>query len=196
MARMVSLLSGKLTIKCRIMKLKIKIKRFKNEDGIPFVSIPKVIKKGEWIDLSTAKEVVLQAPQAGTLKGTEAKKRDVNSDVTYIPLGVAMQLPAGYEAIVAARSSTAKKMGVMMANGIGIIDSTYCGDNDEWKFPAVPLHKTSIALGSRICQFRVQLSQKATVWQRIKWLFVSGIELVEVESLGNTDREGFGSTGV
>ena len=196
MARMVSLSSGRPTIKCKVMKLKIKIKRFKNENGEPYVSIPKVIKKGDWIDLSTSKEMVIQAPQAGTLKGTEAKKRDVNSEVTYIPLGIAMQLPDGYEAIMASRSSTPKKMGVMMANGIGIVDQTYCGDNDEWHFPAVSLHKTSIAQNSRICQFRIQLSQKATVWQRIKWLFTSGIELVEVDVLDNSDRQGLGSTGV
>ena len=68
------------------MKLKIKIKRFKNENGEPIVSFPKVIKKGDWVDLSAAQEVVLNAPQAGTLKGHDVKHRDVVSEVTYIPL--------------------------------------------------------------------------------------------------------------
>lgn len=177
------------------MKLKIYIKRFKNEEGKPLVDFPQIIKKGEWVDLHAAQECVLQAPQAGTLKGSEVKKRDVTTEVTYIPLGVAMKLPDGFEAIMASRSSAAKKMGVMLANGIGIIDNSYCGDNDQWMYPAVALRKTSIAQNTRLCQFRIQLSQKATMWQRIKWLLVSGIELVEVESLNHENREGLGSTG-
>lgn len=178
------------------MKLKIKIKRFKNEKGEPLVSFPKIIKKGDWVDLMAAKECILEAPQAGTLKGNEAKHRDVVSDVSYIPLGVAMKLPEGYEAIMASRSSAPKKMGIMMANGIGVVDQSYCGDDDQWHFPAVTLRKTSIAQNTRLCQFRIQLSQKATLWQRIKWLFVSGIELEEVQALGNENREGLGSTGI
>ena len=177
------------------MKLKIKVKRFKNEQGA-MVSFPKVIRKGDWVDLSSSKEFVLNAPQAGTLKGHDVKHRDVISEVTYIPLGVAMQLPKGFEAIMASRSSTPKKLGIMQANGIGIIDSTFCSDSDEWMFPAVTVRKTSIASNSRICQFRIQLSQKATMWQKLKWLFSSGIEFVEVESLDNEPRGGLGSTGV
>lgn len=174
------------------MKLKVLVKRFKNEAGEPLVNLPKVIKKGDWVDLFCAQETVLNAPQAGTLKGHDVKHRDVVSEVTYIPLGVAMQLPDGFEAIIAPRSSAAKKMGVMLANGIGIVDGSYRGDNDQWMFPAVSLRKTSIALNTRLCQFRIQLSQKATVWQKIKWLFSSGIELVEVDSLDNEDRKGLG----
>jgi dUTP pyrophosphatase len=177
------------------MKLKIKVKRFKNEQGA-MVSFPKVIRKGDWVDLSSSKEFVLNAPQAGTLKGHDVKHRDVVSEVTYIPLGIAMQLPKGFEAIMASRSSTPKKLGIMQANGIGIIDSTFCSDSDEWMFPAVTVRKTSIAANSRICQFRIQLSQKATMWQKLKWLFSSGIEFVEVESLDNEPRGGLGSTGV
>lgn len=178
------------------MKLKIYIKRFKDETGEPLVTFPKVIKKGDWVDLSSAQDIVLNAPQAGTLKGQEAKHRDVVSEVTYIPLGVAMKLPDGFEAIIASRSSAAKKMGIMPANGIGIVDNSYQGNDDQWMFPAVSLKKTSIAKNTRICQFRIQLSQKATLWQRIKWLFASGIELVEVEALDSENREGLGSTGI
>ena len=178
------------------MKLKILVKRFKNENGEPLVNLPKIIKKGEWVDLMAAREVILQAPQAGTLKGHDVKHRDVVSEVTYIPLGVAMKLPDGYEAIIASRSSAAKKMGVMLANGIGIIDNSFCGDGDQWVYPAVSLRKTSIAQNTRLCQFRIQLSQKATVWQKIQWLISSRIKLVEVESLGGEDRGGTGSTGM
>lgn len=178
------------------MKLKILVKRFKNENGEPLVNLPKIIKKGEWVDLMAAQECVLNAPQAGTLKGHDVKHRDVVSEVTYIPLGVAMKLPDGFEAIIAPRSSAAKKMGILCANSIGIIDNSYQGDNDQWMFPAVTLRKTSIAQNTRLCQFRIQLSQKATVWQKIKWLLTSGIRLVEVDSLDSEDRNGFGSTGV
>ena len=177
------------------MKLKILVKRFKNENGEPIVDFPKVIKKGDWVDLRAAEEVVLNAPQAGTLKGHDVKHRDVVSDVTYIPLGIAVKLPDGFEAIIASRSSAAKKMGVMLANGIGIVDSSYQGDSDQWMYPAISLRKTSIALNTRLCQMRIQLSQKATFWQKVKWFLSSGIELVEVESLGGEDRKGLGSTG-
>lgn len=178
------------------MKLKILVKRFKNAEGEPLVSLPKVIKKGDWVDLYTAQEFTLNAPQAGTLKGHDVKHRDVVSEVTYIPLGVAMQLPDGFEAIIAPRSSAAKKMGVMCANSIGIIDNSYKGDNDQWMLPVITLRKTSLALNTRLCQFRIQLSQKATFWQKLKWFFASGIELVEVDSFNNGDRGGFGSTGI
>lgn len=178
------------------MKLKILVKRFKDENGEPLVNLPKIIKKGEWVDLMAAQECVLNAPQAGTLKGHDVKHRDVVSEVTYIPLGVAMKLPDGFEAIIAPRSSAAKKMGILCANSIGIVDNSYQGDNDQWMFPAVTLRKTSIAQNTRLCQFRIQLSQKATIWQKIKWLLTSGIKLVEVDSLDSEDRNGFGSTGV
>lgn len=178
------------------MKLKIKIKRFKNELGQPLVNLPKIIKKGDWVDLYASQECLLQAPQAGTLKGKEVKHRDVVSEVTYIPLGVAMQLPDGFEAIMAPRSSAAKNIGIMSANSIGIIDNSYCGNNDQWMFPAVALRKTSIAANTRLCQFRIQLSQKATFLQKLKWFFSSGIKLVEVEALENKDRKGLGSTGI
>lgn len=177
------------------MKLKVLVKRFKNENGDPLVSLPKIIKKGDWVDLFTAEDVTLNAPQAGTLKGHDVKHRDVVSEVTYIPLGVAMQLPDGFEAIIAPRSSAAKKMGIMCANSIGIIDGSYRGDNDQWNFPVVTLRKTSLAQNTRLCQFRIQPSQKATVWQKLKWLFTSGIELIEADSLDNNDnRGGLGST--
>lgn len=171
--------------------MKIKVKRINNS-----VSLPKVVKKGDWVDLFASEEIVLNAPQAGTLKGREEKHRDVTSEVTYIPLGVAMQLPAGFEAIMAARSSAPKKLGIMQANGIGVIDNSYCSDEDEWMFPAITLRKTSIAKNTRICQFRIQLSQKATAWQKIKWILSSGIEFVEVDSLNNETRGGLGSTGL
>lgn len=162
--------------------------------------IPTIIKKGEWIDLVAAETLRFKAPQAGTLKtrkvnGEEEKYRNVSFDLQYIPLGIAMQLPNGFEAILAPRSSTPKGMGIMCANSFGVIDNSYSGNDDEWKFPAIAIRDTTITEGERFCQFRIQLSQKATVWQKIKWFFSNGIELVEVADLPNDNRGGFGSTG-
>lgn len=71
---------------------------------------------------------------------------------------------------------------------------SYSGNDDMWKFPAITLKNTFIKKGTRICQFRIQLSQKATIWQKIKWLFSNKIKLVEVDNLSSTNRGGFGST--
>ena len=113
-----------------------------------------------------------------------------------LPLGVAMRLPEGFEANIVSRSSTFKKFGFIQVNSFGIIDNSYNGNDDEWKDPVYFLKDGVISYGDRICQFRLNLSQKATVWQKIKWLFTSGFEFVEVDSLGSESRGGFGSTGV
>jgi dUTP pyrophosphatase len=76
------------------------------------------------------------------------------------------------------------------------VDCTYRGENDEWRFPVIATKDITIPKGTRIAQFRVQLSQKATVWQKIKWLFSSKPKLVKVTSLGDKSRGGFGSTGI
>lgn len=159
--------------------LKIKIKK----DSYLYAStFPKIIEKGDWIDLYTAEQ-------------TEFRCR---GDFQYISLGVAIQLPDGFEAIVAPRSSTPSKYGIIMPNSIGIIDNSYCSDKDIWKMPALCMRTggSEVPANTRICQFRIQLSQKATFWQKFKWLFSSGIELVEVDHLNNPERGGFGSTGV
>lgn len=73
---------------------------------------------------------------------------------------------------------------------------SYSGNNDEWKLVCTTMKKATIHRGDRVCQFRIQPSQKATVWQKLKWLLSNGIELVEVDNLEGPDRGGFGSTGV
>lgn len=178
------------------MKLKIKVFRINH-----LIELPKVIKKGEYVDLRAADTIVMNAPQAGILKkhkvnGEEVSHRDVSFDFKLIPLGVAMELPKGFEAVVLPRSSTYKNFGIIQANSMGIIDNSYNSETDEWKFPAIALKDTTIVEGNRICQFRIQLSQKATIWQKIKWLFSNGIKIEEVDYLSNKDRGGFGSTGV
>lgn len=177
------------------MKLKIKVRKIESR-----VNLPKVIEEGDWIDLRASRDVTLKAPQAGTLKkhtvnGVTESHRDVSFDWTLIPLGIAVQLPKGFEAVVVPRSSTFKKYNIIQANSMGIIDNSYCGNFDEWRFPAIALADTTIPHATRICQFRIQPSQKATIWQKLKWLFTSGVEIVEVESLSGENRGGFGSTG-
>lgn len=156
------------------MKLTIKVKNTGD-----FKYVPEVIEKGDWIDLRLSETVDL----------------DPGDGVIYLPLGVAMKLPAGYEAHVVARSSTARKFSIFNPGAVGIIDNSYSGNSDEWKFPALALRPTSIEQGTRIAQFRVVLSQKATMWQRVKHLFYSGVEIVMVDNLDSEDRGGLGSTG-
>ncbi len=93
-----------------------------------------------------------------------------------------MQLPEGYEAHIVPRSSTFRKWGILQANSMGVIDESYCGDDDVWGFPALAMRDTTIARGDRICQFRVMRKMDKP-------------ELVTVEHLDNASRGGFGSTG-
>lgn len=158
------------------MKATIKIKVARD------LNIPTVIAKGDWIDLRSDEDVTFNALEVGNV-------------IKYISLGVAIELPEGYEAVIAPRSSTPKNYGIIMSNSIGVIDNSYCGDNDIWKFPALAYKETTIHKNDRIAQFRIQLSQKATIWQKIKWLFTSGVKIQIVQSLSNNNRGGFGSTG-
>lgn len=121
--------------------------------------------KSDWIDLRAAEDI--------TLKAGEFK---------LIPLGIAMELPKGYEAHIVPRSSTFKNFGVIQTNHTGIVDESYSGDNDQWFFPAYALRDTEIHVNDRICQFRIMEHQPT-------------IEFVETDILGNADRGGIGSTG-
>jgi len=164
---------------------------------------PAVFDVGDWMDLCTGEEIKLKAPQANKMHTwnkskenvPEVKVRDVDFDSKVIPLGVCIQVPKGYESIIVPRSSTFKKYGLIQANNIGVIDQTYSSDKDEWKMPVIATRAVTIPKGTRIAQFRIQLSQKATSWQKIKWLFSSGVKLKKVSHLNNPERGGFGSTG-
>ena len=124
------------------------------------------IKVGDMIDLRCAEDIEMH-------KG----------EFKLIPLGVAMELPEGYEAHVYPRSSTFKKHKILLSNSVGVIDCSYNGDGDQWQFPAYAMEDTFIPKNTRICQFRIFKNQPE-------------IELVEVESLGNENRGGIGSTGL
>lgn len=121
--------------------------------------------KSDWIDLRSAETMDLQA-----------------GEFKLIPLGVAMELPKGYEAHIVPRSSTFKNYGIIQTNHQGVVDSSYCGDNDQWFMPAYALRDTHIECNDRICQFRIMENQPALFFQ-------------ETASLGNEDRGGIGSTG-
>ena len=138
---------------------KIKIKYVRDVEQITQLSI------GDWTDLRAAETVELKA-----------------GEYKLIPLGVAMELPTGYEAIVAPRSSTFKHHGILLANSIGVIDNSYCGDGDEWNFLAYATRDVVIRKNERICQFRIQKNQPK-------------VKFEVVESLDNDDRGGIGSTG-
>lgn len=170
--------------------MKIKVKLFDENCAIT------VHEKGDWFDLKTRCNVSFIQPQAGTqyTKGI-FKYRDVTFSQGIIPLGVAMKLPEGFEAILAPRSSTFKKYQVIQTNSFGVIDNSYSGNSDEWGLPILALGEAEIPQYTRICQFRIQLSQKATIWQKIKWLFDNKIEIEYVDNLEDEDRGGFGSTG-
>ena len=154
------------------MKLKIKVKC---SEGICF---PTSFDKGDWIDLHASRSVRLKKGEMCT-----------------VPLGVAMELPKGFEAHILPRSSTPKKFNVMCANSQGVIDNCYNSDKDMWGFPALAIDDAAISKGDRICQFRIELSQKATVLQKLRWFLSSGVELIKVDKLNNVARGGFGSTG-
>lgn len=121
--------------------------------------------KSDWIDLRSSEEVTLRA-----------------GEFCLIPLGIAVQLPAGYEAHIVPRSSTFKTWGILQTNSMGVVDCSYCGDNDMWRMPVYATRDTVIHVNDRICQFRIMKNQPRIVFE-------------QVESLGNKDRGGFGSTG-
>ena len=120
--------------------------------------------------------------------------------VTLVSLGLSIKLPSGCSAKIYDRSSTPLKKGYKIANSVGIIDNNYAGNEDIWKYAALSITATkkspiNIKAGDKICQFEICLSQKATVWQKLKWLFTSGYNFKYVNSLENSNRDGFGSTG-
>lgn len=172
----------------------MEIKVYQKEWGC----LPEIIDKGDWVDVKLSEDVKLKGPYSKVLRRKKKdgevieRYRDVVFDSTIASLGICVEVPKGYECIVVPRSSTFKKYGIIQSNSVGIIDQTYCSDEDEWKMPMTALRFTTIPKGTRIAQFRVQLSQKATMWQKIKWLFTSEIKIRQVASLDNKKRGGFG----
>ena len=140
--------------------MEIKIKYF--EAGLPHIE---KIHVGDWIDLRAAESVTMK-----------------RGEYRLIRLGVGMILPEGYEAHVLPRSSTPNKFGIMLANGMGVIDNSYSGDADEWHFPAYAIRDAIIMKGDRIAQFRIVQNQPEIAFE-------------VVEHLNKVSRGGLGSTG-
>lgn len=139
----------------------IKIKYFTDKiDKLAYID-----GKSDWIDLRASEEVTLK-----------------QGEFALVPLGVAMELPKGYEAHIVPRSSTYKNFGVIQANHCGVVDGSYCGDNDMWRMPVIAMRDTQIHINDRICQFRIMKNQPEILFE-------------EVEHLEGKDRGGFGTTG-
>lgn len=145
--------------KCSNEVEKIRVKYFGDVMRLEQISV------GDWIDLRAAQDVELKAGES-----------------MLIPLGVAMELPQGYEALLAPRSGTFKKYHVIQTNSPGVIDESFCGDDDQWRMPVLAMADTKIAKNERIAQFRIIKHQPCIAFE-------------EVEHLGNANRGGFGSTG-
>lgn len=139
----------------------IKIKYFTDKiDKLAYID-----GKSDWTDLRASEEVTLK-----------------QGEFALVPLGVAMELPKGYEAHIVPRSSTYKNFGVIQANHCGVVDGSYCGDNDMWRMPVIAMRDTQIHVNDRICQFRIMKNQPEILFE-------------EVEHLEGKDRGGFGTTG-
>ena len=140
--------------------LELKVKYFTDVEPIKFIE-----NKSDWYDLRSAEDLELKAGEFKLIK-----------------LGIGIKLPAGYEAIVAPRSSTFKNFGIIQTNSIGVIDESYSGDNDQWMMPALAMRDTVIRKNDRICQFRIIAHQPAHT-------------ITTVDKLDDKDRGGIGSTG-
>lgn len=103
-------------------------------------------------------------------------------EITYIPMNVAIEIPDGYFILMAPRSS-AHKFGLTSANGVGVFDRDFCGDGDEYGFIAYNFtdHTVNIEKGTRLCQLLL--------------IKCENFEFEEVETMNNSDRGGFGTTG-
>lgn len=122
--------------------------------------------KSDWFDLRASETVTLKA-----------------GEFALIPLGVGMILPDNFEANIVPRSSTFKNYGIIQTNCFAVIDNSFSGDGDMWRLPVYATRDVTINKNERICQFRINERQPV-------------IEFEEVAKLSNTDRGGFGSTGV
>jgi len=166
----------------------------------------KKLEKGDWIDLST--DIVCVVPNASSCIKEALERKDhanhlmnrgfenamnlsISNDgkmlyrageIIIVYFGMAIELPEDYEAEIRVRSSLFRDTGLLLTNAPGTIDNVFCGDNDEWKGVFYATRSGSISRHQRICQFKIVKKQPA-------W------EFEEVESFGNDDRGGFGSTG-
>lgn len=153
--------------------LMVESKRIPVHRNIPTIKIkyhnPNMTKiefmdNGNFVDLRSAERVELKT-----------------GDFKLIDLGISIKLPDGYWGQVVPRSSLFKNHGVIETNGFGVIDTSYCGEEDHWMLPVYATRDTVIDFDERICQFRIVRDNR---------FYVEEVDMMEDESRG-----GFGSTG-
>ncbi|WP_283697633.1 dUTP diphosphatase [Clostridium perfringens] len=153
--------------------MKIRIKYFEGATKL------KKITKGNWIDVYSNKDILIE-------EGERAM----------IPLGFALELPEGWEGHLAPRSSTFKTWGIIQTNSVGVVDDTYIGDNDQWHMPVYCLQGKDIESenGKEVKGIWIRKGDKIGQFRIME--IMPEIQFEEVESFGNKDRGGFGTTGV
>src|SRR5688500_5804570 len=104
-------------------------------------------------------------------------------DIALVPTALVIEVPAGHFLGVFARSSTPLKRGLVVANGVGVVDSDYCGPADEIKIAVINVTKVAVEVkkGDRLAQ-GVLLPAPRIEWE-------------EVGELRPDSRGGFGATG-
>ena len=155
---------------------------------------PVINENGDAFDLKAAETITVHRFRAKN-KNTENMEPTYYSPTnTLVKLGIAMKLPKGIVADLKPRSSTYKKWYLLQTNSVGLIDSSYCGNEDEWKIPVIATSTSHIHKGDRICQFELRPSQNAPWYVWLKWIFKRGIKFEKVDSLTTSgyNRGGFG----
>ena len=121
--------------------------------------------KSDWIDLRVAENVSMK-----------------QGEYRLISMGISVEIPKGYEMLIVPRSSAYKNFGILQTNAMGVVDESFCGDNDIIHMPILAMRDTEIHINDRIGQFRLMPHQPE-------------VHFIEVDHLDNKDRGGFGTTG-
>ena len=120
--------------------------------------------KSDWIDLRVAENVSMK-----------------QGEYRLISMGISVEIPKGYEMLIVPRSSAYKNFGILQTNAMGVVDESFCGDNDIIHMPILAMRDTEIHINDRIGQFRLMPHQPE-------------VHFIEVDHLDNEDRGGFGTT--
>lgn len=121
--------------------------------------------KSDWIDLRVAENVSMK-----------------QGEYRLISMGISVEIPKGYEMLIVPRSSAYKNFGILQTNAMGVVDESFCGDNDIIHMPILAMRDTEIHINDRIGQFRLMPHQPE-------------VHFIEVDHLDNENRGGFGTTG-
>lgn len=167
--------------------LDVKIRKIRENSILPEAH------NGNWMDAYVSKIGTVSPDEGGRYNYSEVvwydeNKHDtihyVKDDVVIVQLGFALQLPPNHELHLLPRSSTFKNTGLLLTNSMGIGDTSYCGEMDEYSAMFFATRAGEVSIGQRIVQIRIEESMG------------NKFKFEEVEHLNNPDRGGFGSTGV